>query len=44
MHKDLETMMHTFVIKYVFVIVESLVKNQFKSKSLELSFCIILFM
>jgi hypothetical protein len=39
MHKKLETMMPTFVIENViFVVVESLTKNQCKGKSLELSF------
>ncbi len=39
MHKKLETTMPTFVIENViFVVVESLMKNQCKGKSLELSF------
>ncbi len=35
-HHDLETMMFTFVTTSVFVVVESLVKNQWKGKLLEL--------
>jgi uncharacterized membrane protein (DUF485 family) len=35
-HHDLETMMLTFVITRVFVVVESLVKNHWKGKILEL--------
>jgi len=38
MHWDLETMIPTFVTKDTFVDVESLMKNQCKDKSLELSF------
>jgi len=35
-HRDLETTMLTFVTTSVFVVVESLVKNQWKGKFLEL--------
>jgi hypothetical protein len=38
MHQDLGTMMLTFIIEDVFVVVESRLINQFKDKSLELSF------
>jgi hypothetical protein len=37
MHQDLGTMMPTFIIEDVFVVVESQVMNQCKDKSLELS-------
>ncbi len=36
LHCDLETMMLTFVTTHVFVVVELLVKNQWKGKFLEL--------
>jgi hypothetical protein len=42
-HCDLETMMLTFVIKCVFVVVESFVKNHCKGKFLEFSFYIVWF-
>jgi hypothetical protein len=37
MHHDLETMTPTFVIETIYVVVESLVKNQCKGKFLKLS-------
>jgi hypothetical protein len=41
MHHDLETMIPTFVIESVYVIVESLMNNQRKGEFLELFFCIV---
>ncbi len=38
MHHDLETMTPTFVIEYVFDVVESLMKNQCKIEFLKLLF------
>jgi hypothetical protein len=43
MHQDLGTMMPTFIIEDVFVVVESQMMNQCKDKSLELPFLHILF-
>ncbi len=45
MHRDLETLMPTFVIESIFVVVESLVKNQYKGKFLKLYIlaCLIVF-
>ncbi len=45
MHHDWETMTPTFVIESIYVVVESLVKNQCKGKFLKLSLlaCLILF-
>jgi hypothetical protein len=40
MHHDLETVMPTFVIESVYVIVESLVNNQCKDEFLELLFLV----
>ncbi len=45
MHHDLETLTPTFVTKFIFVVVESLVKNQCKGKFLKLYLlaCFIIF-
>jgi hypothetical protein len=43
MHHDLETMMPTFVIESVYVIVESLMNNQCKGEFLEYFLCIVFF-